>query len=646
VFRDNPLSPGFEVRAIAGDKLTLRKVRNPYGSSLCPADASELTDELVPREAVVVVADFGEPIFPGLKHLGSIRRGKDKPSHIVIKGENHHVLQALQFTYTGKVDCVYIDPPYNSGARDWKYDNNYVDDTDVYKHSKWLAFMERRLLLAKQLLNPQGSVLIVAIDEKEYLRLGLLLEQIFLGSNIQMVTTVVKPEGTGRTNEFSRTNEFLFFVMIGSAVIYPGIDNMYDRNGSQGAETAEWRNLRRRERTSIRGSRPNQFYAVFVDQMTGRIHSVGDPIPEDVPRQSIIPPIGTRAVFPLTPDGREMIWSVIPLSLRNLVTKGFARCNGSSIQFLNSGTVAAIERGEAVITGHDKHGGAIAEFPEGKALMPKTVWTREAHNAQTSGTLMLSRLIPGRNFPFPKSLYAVEDTIRFFVKNKPNAIVLDFFGGSGTTTHAVARLNRQDGGRRQSILVTNNEVSAAEAEVLRRKGLRPGDAEWEEFGIFEQITRPRITAAIMGCTPDGVPIADDYRFTDEFPIAEGFEENIEFFEITYLDQDTVELNMAFGAVAPLLWLRAGGRGPVVRENCDATGSQLPYVWGEAYGVLFDVDRWRSFVDKCEPTASTAFIVTDAQTTFAGIASELPDGIDVVRLYENYLGTFAINLAYS
>ena len=241
VFRDNPLSPGFEVRAIAGDKLTLRKVRNPDGSSLSPADASEATDGLVPREAVVVVADFGEPIFPGLRHLGSIRRGKDKPSHIVIKGENHHVLQALQFTHTGKVDCIYIDPPYNSGARDWKYDNNYVDDTDVYKHSKWLAFMERRLLLAKQLLNPQGSVLIVAIDEKEYLRLGLLLEQIFLGSNIQMVTTVVKPEGTGRTNEFSRTNEFLFFVMIGSAVIYPGIDNMYDRNGSQGAESAEWR---------------------------------------------------------------------------------------------------------------------------------------------------------------------------------------------------------------------------------------------------------------------------------------------------------------------------------------------------------------------------------------------------------------------
>src|ERR1022692_1441399 len=128
--------------------------------------------------------------------------------------------------------------------------------------------------------------------------------------------------------------------------------------------------------------------------------------------------------------------------------------------------------------------------------MPKTVWTRESHNSQTFGTLILSKLVPDRDFPFPKSLYAVEDAIRFFVRNKPNAVVLDFFAGSGTTTHAVARLNRQDGGSRQSMIVTNNEVSADEAEALRAKGLQPGDTEWEALGIFEHITRPRITAAI------------------------------------------------------------------------------------------------------------------------------------------------------
>ena len=178
-YRDNPDSPAYEVLRITGEIATLRKVRNPDGSSLSAAQRAEVTDETSQVAALVVIADFGEPVFPGLRHLGSVKRGADNPAHVVIKGENHHVLEALQFTHTGKVDCVYIDPPYNSGARDWKYDNNYVDDADAYRHSKWLAFMERRLLLAKRLLNPDDSTLIVTIDEKEYLRLGLLLEQLF-----------------------------------------------------------------------------------------------------------------------------------------------------------------------------------------------------------------------------------------------------------------------------------------------------------------------------------------------------------------------------------------------------------------------------------------------------------------------------------
>ena len=131
------------------------------------------------------------------------------------------------------------------------------------------------------------------------------------------------------------------------------------------------------------------------------------------------------------------------------------------------------------------------------------------------------------------------------VKNKSNAVVLDFFGGSGTTTHAVARLNRQDGGRRQSIVVTNNEVAASEVEELRANGLRPGDPKWEGLGIFENITRPRITSAITGRTPDGKSIRGGYKFADEFPMAEGFDDNVEFFELIYLDPEDVELAVAF-----------------------------------------------------------------------------------------------------
>ena len=560
----------------------------------------------------------------------------------MINGENHHALEALQFTHAGRVDCIYIDPPYNSGARDWKYDNNYVDAEDGYRHSKWLAFMDRRLKLAKQLLNPDDSVLIVTIDEKEYLRLGLLLEQLFSGSVIQMVTTVIKPEGTGRVNEFSRTNEFIFFVLIGAATLTPTSDNMFDSEPVPRAEPVQWRNLRRRERESLRGSRPRQFYAVFVEEKTGRIVGVGDELEDEVSRESVIPPEGSRAVFPLTPDGREMIWSLVPGRLRRLVESGFARSSEETILFLNAGTIRAIENGEAVVVGKDSQGAVIAEFPTGKRVMPKTVWNRASHNAQASGTLLLGKLAPGRHFPFPKSLYAVEDALRFFLSEKKDAVVLDFFSGSGTTAHATMRLNRQDGGHRQSISVTNNEVSADEARTLRVSGFSPGDLAWERLGIFEQITRPRITSAVTGVTPEGEPIEDNYKFVDQFPMSDGFEETVEFFHLTYLDPVDVELDRAFAAIAPLLWMRAGGIGTMIHEALDESGVRKPYATTEHYGVLFNSDAWRAFVDEFPETAKTAFIVTDSSSTFAGVAEALPERVEAVRLYENYLTTFAIN----
>jgi adenine-specific DNA-methyltransferase len=154
---------------------------------------------------LVVVAEFRDTIYPGLISTGKVSRGGDKPWHTVINGENYHVLKALTWTHRGKVDAIYIDPPYNTGAKDWKYNNDYVEGEDLYRHSKWLAMMERRLLLAKELLNPADSVLIVTIDEKEYLRLGLLLEQVFPEAQVQMVASVINPKGTARANEFTRS---------------------------------------------------------------------------------------------------------------------------------------------------------------------------------------------------------------------------------------------------------------------------------------------------------------------------------------------------------------------------------------------------------------------------------------------------------
>lgn len=458
----------------------------------------------VALDDLVVVAEFRDTIYPGLISTGKVQRGGDKPFHTVINGENYHVLKALTYTHRGKVDAIYIDPPYNSGARDWKYNNDYVEGEDLYRHSKWLAMMERRLLIARDLLNPADSVLIVTIDEKEYLRLGLLLEQIFLGCTIQMVSVVINPQGTGRNNEFSRTNEFIYFVMLGEMQITPTADNMFDRDERKEQVAVEWRNLRRRERESVRGARPNQFYAVFLNELSGHIHSVGDALPDHVDVSMIKAPPGTKAIFPTTPSGKEMLWGIVPERLRYLAERGYARAVNGNIQFLNRGTVAGLESGTVVVSGHDDFGGVIAHHPEGtKQLMPKTVWVRDSHNSQASGTLLLKRLISERSFPFPKSLYTVEDSLRFFVKEKPQATIVDFFAGSGTTAHAVMRLNKQDGGCRQCISVTNNEVGADEQKALHKQGLRAGDLDWEKWGICDYITKPRVEAAITGKTPDG-----------------------------------------------------------------------------------------------------------------------------------------------
>jgi adenine-specific DNA-methyltransferase len=255
VSRDDDDSPTYEVLAIDDGSATIQRVRDPDGAYLqVPEHRGET--ELTPLDSLVVISDFGEPVLPGLRHVGSVDRGGDKPYHVVINGENHHALEALRFTHAGKVDCIYIDPPYNTDARDWKYDNDYVDDNDAYRHSKWLAFMERRLKLAKDLLSPDDSVLIVTIDEKEYLRLGLLLEQVFAGDRIQMLSITISPRSTARANEFSRVDEYAFIVYLGDVSLSPS---------SISGETTEvrWQYLRRDQQGSSReAGRPNQFFPI------------------------------------------------------------------------------------------------------------------------------------------------------------------------------------------------------------------------------------------------------------------------------------------------------------------------------------------------------------------------------------------------
>lgn len=155
-----------------------------------------------PLDTLVVVAQFGEPIFPSLIPMDSVTNAPDSSLwHTLIEADNFHALQLLEYLYPKQVDCIYIDPPYNTGARDWKYNNDYVDSADSYRHSKWLSMMQRRLKIAKRLLKPENSVLIVTIDEKEYLHLGCLLEEMFPEARIQMISTMINPANVARAGD-------------------------------------------------------------------------------------------------------------------------------------------------------------------------------------------------------------------------------------------------------------------------------------------------------------------------------------------------------------------------------------------------------------------------------------------------------------
>lgn len=637
----------------------IRKESTNWVASLLELDTVEPELKEVIVDDLVVAAEFRDKIYPGLMSTGKVERGENKPFHSVINGENFHALKALTYTHRGKVDAIYIDPPYNTGARDWKYNNDYVESEDLYRHSKWLAFIERRLKIAKDLLNPQCSMLVVTIDEKEYLRLGLLLEQLFPNSKIQMITSVINPKGVARGQEFYRVEEYLFFVFIGDMKIVKNQDPMIltgkkaqqqdslidDGSLASKNKKVRWGNLLRSGTDARRVDRKNQFYPIFLTKASGKLHSVGESLlPVTKSRNEIQAPDGTIAVWPIRKDESEGRWQVSRKRLIELFSLGYAtvgklnKKGGASFSYLTDKLIKQIETGEVKISGRDESGGVIVEFFDEASLTenPKTMWNKPSHSGSDYGSSLIREILPGRQFPFPKSLYAVEDTLRFILQENKQATVLDFFSGSGTTAHAVFRLNREDGGARQAICITNNEVAADEQIILRNKGLRPGDPDWEKYGICDFITKPRIESSISGFTPEGKKIKGEYKFNSEFPISDGFEENAEFFTLTYESPLAVSHNLAFERIAPILWLRAGSVGERI-ENIPTEGWAVV----EAYGVLIDLDKANEFTIKIKKSSSCklAYIVTNDDRRFQAVARTLPEGVEPVRLYESYLNNF-------
>ena len=576
-----------------------------------------------PTKDLIAVAQFGEPIYPYLKPMDSICNAPDSELwHTLIQADNYHALQLLVYLYSGMVDCIYIDPPYNTGARDWKYNNDYVDSNDSYRHSKWLSFMKKRLHLSKKLLNTKDSVLIVTIDEKEYLHLGCMLEEMFPEGRIQMVSDAINRKGSMRQNGFQKTDEYIFFVIIGDAS--PSKLPL----GKEWTMSEEETNKGRfKWQPFIRGNfhrhqRPNLFYPIFTNLEGTKIIRVGNPLSKDENRQTVVVGKDERVIFPLTTSGEESVWHLSYDSFLEALNKGYVKLGkGSkkreiSISYLSSGTQQMIESGLFDISSRNEDGSVVYEtnnfIPE---FVTGTQWRIKSHDATSNGTKLLSDII-GKRFSYPKSLYTVHDTLRFFVSNKPDALILDFFAGSGTSLHAVNLLNKEDGGNRRCILVTNNEVSEVESKTLTKQGYKPGDLEWERLGIAQYVTWPRTICSIKGTDVNGKSLEGKYYSNlSETRQANRHCTQIDFCNssITYKQKKTL---------ITLLNKQPKTALPSLKDNTDWLLDQEDDKYNAS--ILFDItkaDEWLDALDGCDHITEF-FIITDKDADFKKIKQSI------------------------
>ena len=645
---DIPVKKGGKVALKAGkvnDVYTVLKIED--GKALClNKDKSETAEFAV--DELVSVAEFGEPIYPCLKPIDTVCNAPDSDLwHTLIEADNYHALQLLEYLYAGKVDCIYIDPPYNTGARDWKYNNDYVDNSDQYRHSKWLSMMQKRLKIAKKLLNPKESVLIVTIDEKEYLHLGCLLEEIFPEANMQMISCRINPQGVARSGSFARSDEYIYYLFFGTAAPVPQeLSDEWIGVKTTTKNTLHWCSLLRTGTNNMRADRPNLFYPIFVTEDGKNFRGTGNALPLGVDRRSVAVPDGCIAVWPIHTDFTEGCWQVNQEYVNEAQSKGFLKLGGftprgMAISYLKSGEQNKVNNGLFPIVGYNEDGSiVVSDDNYVPSFVPSTQWRIASHDASRNGTNLLISILNSKRFTFPKSLYAVEDTLRFVLSNKPNALIVDFFAGSGTTLHAVNLLNAEDGGHRRCILVTNNEVSDAEAKEMTAKGLKPGDEEWEKLGIARYVTWPRTVCSIEGHDVNGNPLKGNYLGSD-LPMADGFKANAAFFKLGFLDKTKVSLGMQFKEMLPTLWMKAGAIGKC--PTIEASVPDMLILPENKFAVLVDEKAYMEFAAKLEehPEIETVYIITDSESGYRDMIA----GLNVkasYQLYRDYLDNFRIN----
>lgn len=379
------------------------------------------------------------PVLVEDKELALTDGGKEAPNHILIEGDNLEALTTLSYTHEGKVDVIYIDPPYNTGAQNWRYNNDFVDAEDGYRHSKWLSWMNKRLKIAKHLLCSTGNI-IVTIDDYEYATLKLLMDEIF-GEENYLATAVIRnnPSGRSTVRGFSINHEYALFYskselsQLGRLSHSEGQKSRYLENDNVGQ--FEWENFRKNGTDSDRKDRPKQFYPIVLKTKTGEL-SIPNIEWNDKEKSYFFDnntKEGEIILLPISPEGNEKVWKFGLERTKTIL--------GEILVKKKSGKYELYRK----------------KYLNTEGSLPHTWWDKPDYSARDNGTRTLTNIFgPQKVFDFPKAPEAVKDAL-ISANLKKDGIVLDFFAGSGTTLHAVMQLNKEDGGKRQCILVTNNE---------------------------------------------------------------------------------------------------------------------------------------------------------------------------------------------
>lgn len=406
--------------------------------------------------------------------------------NFILEGDNLQSLYLLEKTHRGKIDVIYIDPPYNTKNKDFIYDDKKIDSTDGFQHSKWLSFMSARLQIAEKLLKPDG-IMAISIGFHEVNSLMFMCQEIFSTRQVVCVT-VQTSSGNAVANGFTVVQEYIVFIVPTEFMPFEIEDEKKENtNPYHGMNLSGFNQTQR----------PNQAYPIFIDA-NGVVIGCGRTLQDRIDDGSFTgnkadfifdydeAPEGCVAVWPITQDGDPCVWRLKPESFMQNWGKGYIKIvpnkrgkNKYTVQYLSGGIIEQIENGELetkqanpAVPSLDVFG-----FKTAASGIP-TIWT-DTRFLTAAGSKDIKNIFGKKvNFPFPKPVALIKEILRR-VSGK-NACILDFFAGSGTTGQAVLELNHEDGGARQFILCTNNEGN-----------------------ICEEITYPRVEKVIRGYSYTG-----------------------------------------------------------------------------------------------------------------------------------------------